>query len=94
MAEQELEALVLKDTEGNYYVFDRDAFERARVTDDALRSQLDEEVDDSQGFALAPLFNAPISHKLPGIINGGLRPIPPHQLPQTQLGSQGLGRNL
>lgn len=59
MAEQDVEALVLKDTEGNYYVFDQEAFDRARVTDDTPRSTLGADADDSGGFVLASALRVP-----------------------------------
>ena len=50
MTTEPFEALVLKDAEGNYYVFDQAAFERARVPDEH-RAELDAQLEDVGGFS-------------------------------------------
>ncbi len=45
------EVLVVKDAEGNYYVFSHEALERARVPDD-LRPRIDEQLGDVAGFLI------------------------------------------
>jgi hypothetical protein len=69
MAEQTMDALVLRDAEGNFYVFDREAFARARVTDSAAKSRLEGQVElassEVAGHAAAQ-FGTPIKIDLSG----------------------------
>ena len=78
MASEQFDALVLKDAEGNYYIFDCEAFERARAPED-LRAKLDAQLDDVGGFILntpQPQFTGRLPGGLPIIGQiGGQPPI-------------------
>ena len=76
MTSEQFDALVLKDAEGNYYIFDRAAFERARAPEE-LRAQLDAQLDDVGGFSLnapQPLYQGQFAGGLPIIGQIGGRP--------------------